>query len=212
MKRKVIVAVSAFCLLFAAAAHAENAAGQFSAEIYGGAGVGAPTGSYPGASSNADTVFNFGALCGYTVIDNLALIGGVEYASKPMVLKYSLDSEKDTFKLHYYDFLLGARYFATDGFYFEGGLFYGLKAGDQKAKWSGDSGSGEIKISDIEGAENNNDFGFFLGLGYVAKISQHFALDFGCRLESGLVNVYKNADTKIRTNDIVLNAGAQYIF
>lgn len=210
--KKTMIAFAVLFAFAATAAHAESVKGKASAEAYGGFGFTYAGGSIPsGASVETSTAYNVGILGSYGFADTVSFIGGFEYSSKPLVVKYE-GGEKDTFQLKYANILAGVRFFITDGFYGEGGFFYGIKAGDQKAKWEADGDSGTVNISDIDSAKVNNDFGLFLGLGYIFAINNNVAIDLGLRVEGGLVKTYEYEDTKIQTRDIMLNLGAQYTF
>jgi hypothetical protein len=210
--KKSIVALALVCT--AGSAYAQDVKGKMILGVNADLGASYTTGDVEsGYSSETDFAYSLGLWFGYGIRDSGMIIAGVEYAYKPLFLKYSYNgiSGNYTLKQSYLDIDLAYRILLLSPVYFDLGSYYGVRIGDMKYKGTGGlSGSGTIKDGK-NGDKLSNDFGLLLGAGYLLAFNDKVNFDFGIKIKYGFLDVYQdNTVTKLRNVTGAITLGANY--
>ncbi len=145
----------------------------------------------------------------YFLTDELALNTGLHFVAKSFTVVYPARTAFDDLELectaYFATVPLGLRYVA-DIFYAGGGLYYGM-AGDMDTETTvgGDTVTDSLAIDD--------DFGFYVELGFDIPLGERISLDLGARYERGLVTIYDEEDviTDIKTRALFFGVGLSYL-
>jgi hypothetical protein len=173
-----------------------------------------------------ETQFSYiiGTELGYIFSEHIGIITGVEYTKK---------SFKHTFNIDYYGTPVdGSAEMRIDGefyifnlalrglysfFYFDAGLYFGLKTGDWNKTMINKSSSLNVNIVEkLELDEVSNDLGILIGFGALIPVTDLISFDIGTRFGYGFIDIYKFKDAggsvSIKAINAQIKAGVMFKF
>lgn len=201
-------------LLCAQELFARNIAGKFLISPHGSVGMSFAGGQLPHGDADplptpipnesehpvmgVGFAYNAGLSIGYAPVNSGAVMLGVEYASKPFVLLYNsgFGEYTKTFHTYFVDILLGWKGIYKY-FYYEAGLFLGIKIQEWQYNYEFEDGTVERLYGghyDIPEVSADNDFGIYLGLGASIPLANFVSIDIGVQLQAAWVPAYEEGD------------------
>jgi len=169
---------------------------------------------FPGVDRKLSMAWNIGLDFNYFFMDNLSFLTGLLYESENISYKGSMPGipeigfpattvEADM-DFSFITIPIGIRYFFSEYFLVGGGLYFGLSFNPTATVKI--PGWGVNQSGDLEGVKN--DFGLFVDLGGIYKLSEQGALSAYIRFKQGLKEI--GGDTKTQT--ITLNFAYSFKF
>ena len=157
-----------------------------------------------GIDNELSMAWNIGLDFNYFFMDNFSFLAGLLYESETISYKESdpdIGEIKSDLNFSYITIPIGIRYFFAEHFLVGGGLYYAFS---NDASISGSLGGMRMSI-DID---SENDFGLFIDLGAIYKLSEQGALSAYIRFKQGLKEVAPDT----RTQNITLNFAYSFKF
>ena len=193
------------------AGRSDTARGTFGLGLTASFGRTYPSGTVAGTGDQKrriDTAYSAGARLAYQAWENSTLLCGVEYARKTLAIERTYMGLPSTTTLELSFIQLSAGYRRCAGMlYGEAGLFYALKAGT----WTDRRELGStVTTSHIDKKSAHNEAGVFLGAGLAHSVWTVVSLEAGLRAEISFKNACTAGGDRLRTNSLLLTAGATY--